>query len=323
MNFLSFLKLARVQNLFIIAFTQYVVRWCLIFPILKTQSSYYTLQLSEIQFFLLVLSTVMIAAAGYIINDYFDVRIDKVNKPERMLIDKGVKRRVAMGAHTVINILAVLIGFYVSYSIGLAKLSLIHFICASGLWFYSTTFKKQFLIGNVIVAILTGLVPLIVVIYELVLCYKAYLPLDETLSFKGIWIYVFAFSFFAFLMTLLHEIIKDMEGYEGDKEYDCRTMPVVIGIKSSKVVVVVIALAIMVCLAYFQFRELGLKDLLTFFYFIFALQIPLAFLIYKTVTANTKKGFRFAGNIAKMIMLMGICYLFVFAYILLHFIHMI
>src|SRR5690348_9789169 len=120
---LSFLKLIRVQNLLIIAFTQYMVRWCLIFPILKARG--FELQLSNINFFLLVLSTVMIAAAGYIINDYFDVNIDKINKPERMVIDKGVKRRVAIGAHTLINILAILIGLYVSYSVGAWKLILI------------------------------------------------------------------------------------------------------------------------------------------------------------------------------------------------------
>lgn len=121
-----------------------MVRWCLIFPILKTQSRYYTLQLSEIQFFLLVLSTVLIAAAGYIINDYFDVRADKVNKPKRLVIDNGVKRRVAIGAHTVINLVAILLGLYVSYAIGVTKLAFIHFICATGLWFYSTTFKNNF-----------------------------------------------------------------------------------------------------------------------------------------------------------------------------------
>ena len=98
---LSFLKLIRIQNLLIIAFTQYMVRWCILYPIFKVCK--YDLQMSNFQFFLLSLSTVMIAAAGYAINDYFDVRIDKVNKPERMIIDKGVKRRVAIGAHTVIN----------------------------------------------------------------------------------------------------------------------------------------------------------------------------------------------------------------------------
>ena len=76
---ISFLKIIRVKQLLIIAFMQYVIRWCLVFPLLKAQSSYYQLQLSEFHFFLLVLSTILIAAAGYIINDYFDVKTDKIN----------------------------------------------------------------------------------------------------------------------------------------------------------------------------------------------------------------------------------------------------
>src|ERR1700747_2647931 len=146
----AFLKLIRLQNLLVIAFTQYMMRWCLIYPILKTRG--FELQFSNFHFFLLSLSTVMIAAAGYIINDYFDVRIDKVNKPEHLVIDKGVKRRVAMGAHMVINVIAILIGFYISHIIGNWKLGFIFFICALGLWLYSTSFKRQFLIGNIVIA---------------------------------------------------------------------------------------------------------------------------------------------------------------------------
>lgn len=318
---LAFLRLIRIQNLLIIAFTQYVVRWCIVFPLIKIKSNYYHLQLSEVQFFLLVLSTVMIAAAGYIINDYFDVRIDKVNKPERLVIDKGVKRRVAMGAHTVINILAVLIGLYVSWSIGFWKLAIIHFICASGLWFYSTTFKRQFFIGNLIIASFTALVPLIVAVYELLPAYRNYTPLEDNLSFHSIWEYVLALSFFAFITTLLREMIKDIEDVDGDREYGCKTMPIVIGIKATKNVVVAIAIGTMVCLGYIQGMFSNIQDKASFFYFMIALQAPLLFLIVKIIKAKDKKQFRFAGNLSKFIMLMGICYLFVFLYQLLPFIH--
>jgi 4-hydroxybenzoate polyprenyltransferase len=313
----SFLKLIRVQNLLIIAFTQYVVRWCLVYPILKAHSLYYTLQLTELQFFLLVLSTVMIAAAGYIINDYFDVRIDKINKPERLVIDKGIKRRVAIGAHTVINILALLIAGGIAYSIGSWRLVLIHFICASGLWFYSTTFKRQFLIGNVVIAAFTALVPLIVAIYELLPAYKAYIPLEEGLSFKPLWRAVFAVSFFAFMTTLIREIIKDMEDYEGDKEYGCNTVPIIIGKQYTKIVVVVLSLITMSCLAYLQVLQWKFNQFTDFYYFLFVLQIPFLFLIYKTSTAVSKNNFRLAGNTAKSIMFMGVCYLFIYAHFIL------
>jgi 4-hydroxybenzoate polyprenyltransferase len=318
---IAFLKLMRLKNLLIIAFTQYMVRWCIVYPIIKAHSEFYDLQLSELQFFLLVLSTVMIAAAGYVINDYFDVNIDKVNKPQRLVIDKGVKRRVAIGAHTVINFFAIVIAGAVSFSTGSWRLVFIHFICALGLWFYSTTFKRQFLIGNLVIAAFTALVPLIVVVYELMPAYRAYAPLEAALSFKPVWKYTLALSFFAFIATLLREIIKDMEDYEGDKEFGCKTMPIVIGIKSSKIITTVIALATMTLLGYIQFLQFKSNRSVDFYYFLFALQIPFIFLIYKTITASTKHDFHFAGNTAKFIMLTGVCYLFIFAHFILIQIH--
>jgi 4-hydroxybenzoate polyprenyltransferase len=317
----AFFKLIRTQNLLIIAFTQYMVRWCLVYPVLKTQGL--ALQLSNFHFFLIVLATIMIAAAGYVINDYFDVRIDKVNKPERLIIDKGVKRRVAMGAHTVLNVLAILIALYVSHFIGFWKIGLIYFICAVGLWFYSTTFKRQLLVGNIVIAVFTALVPLIIGLFDLLPCYTTYLSIDYNLSFKNIIWYILAISFFGFLTTMIREIVKDIEDYEGDKEYGCETMPIVIGQKNSQLVIVGISMVTMSCLGYIQLLLWNSNDMLSFYYFTFALQIPLAFLTFKITQAKVKKDFRFISNTTKLIMLLGICYLFIFAYNLLHFTHVI
>lgn len=310
---LAFLKLIRIQNLLIIAFTQYMVRWCLLYPILKVCK--YDLQMSNFHFFLLSLSTVMIAAAGYAINDYFDVRIDKVNKPERMIIDKGVKRRVAIGAHTIINLLAILIGLYISWAAGVWKFSFIFILSATGLWFYSTTFKRQFFIGNLVIATFTALVPLVVGIYELIAYYNEALV---TIDFrKGAWTLILALSFFAFITTLLREILKDIEDIDGDKEYGCKTMPIVIGIKGAKNVAIAIIIATMCCLAYIQMIYWNKFNMLAFYYIMIALQLPFGFLIFKTYKAENKHDYRFAGNTAKFIMLMGVCYLFIYAYIVL------
>ncbi len=314
---LAFLKLIRIQNLLIIAFTQYMVRWCLIYPLLKVRDI--DLHFSNLNFFLLSLSTVMIAAAGYIINDYFDVNIDKINKPEKLLIDKAIKRRVAMGAHTVINILAIAIGVYVANAIGHWKLAILHFLCASSLWFYSTNFKRQFLVGNIIIAIFTAVAILGIGIYELLPCYQYYYTFGEAVSFKDVWIHVLALSFFAFITILLREIIKDMEDMEGDKEYGCKTIPIVLGIKTTKLIVTIIALATMLCLAYVQKYYWSVENFKAFIYFTLALQIPFVFLIYKVVSGENKKAFRVAGNTAKIIMLLGVCYLFIFANTILSF----
>jgi 4-hydroxybenzoate polyprenyltransferase len=308
---LAFLKLIRTQNLLIIAFTQYMVRWCLLYPLLSVH--YFELQLSNFQFFLLVLSTVMIAAAGYIINDYFDVVIDKVNKPERLVIDKGVKRRVAMGAHVVINIIALLIAFYVSYQAGSMKLIIFHILCAVGLWFYSTNFKRQFLIGNILISLFTALVPFIVGVYELMPVQKIYAEMVDEMSLYEEWRFVIGISFFAFITTLIREIIKDMEDVEGDERYGCKTMPIVIGMRASRNITIVLAVITMTFLVYFQTIKWSTGNLVGSLYIGIGLQVPFIYLIYKIITAKDKADYKVAGNTAKLIMLLGVSYLFVFA----------
>lgn len=307
---IPFLKLIRFKNLLIIAFTQYMVRWFLLFPILK--ASGLTLQMGEIDFFLLCLSTVMVAAAGYAINDYFDVNIDKVNKPERLVIDHGVKRRVAIGAHTVINFLAVCIGFAVSWRIGFWKLGFIHLLCASGLWMYSTNFKRMFFIGNFVIASFTALVPLIVGIYELLLCQH---NIESSVNYQhAAWTWILALTFFAFITTLLREIIKDIEDLEGDREYGCRTMPVIIGSRASKNVAIAITAATIFSLGWIQLLLFNAGNLLGVGYLLLLVQFPLLALIVKTHKAENKMELHKAGMLAKYIMLAGICYLFIFTY---------
>jgi 4-hydroxybenzoate polyprenyltransferase len=306
----AFLKLIRVQNLVIIAFTQYMVRYFLIQPLLQAKGL--QLQMNDLDFMLLVLSTLMVAAAGYIINDYFDVNIDKINKPQGTLIDNGVKRRVAILSHTVLNIMAIGLAFYVAKNAGVWKLSVIHLFWATGLWFYSTTFKRQMLIGNLIIALFIVLVPLTAAVYELLVCYKHYYAMGVSISLKELWRYVFMLSFFAGIVTLLREIIKDIEDMNGDKQYGCTTLPIVWGVGNTKAFVVFIALTIMVCLGYLQYFQWIATDKAAFYYFSILLQLPFVFMIVLLIKAQTKKHFSQLGLLAKFIMIAGICYLFLF-----------
>jgi len=316
---IAFLKLIRYQNLLIIAFTQYVTRWCLIYPLLKSNGIYF--QLSNFHFFLLVLFTVMVAAAGYTINDYFDVNIDKINKPEKLVIGKFIKRRIAIGAHTLINFIAIIIGLYVSFVAGSWKLIFIHLFWTLGLWFYSTHFKRQFFVGNLVIALFVALVPFVVGVYDLLPIYKNIVGTTNAENLRIVGIYVLAISFFAFITTLLREIIKDIEDYDGDKEYGCKTMPIVLGKTNTKIIVVIISLFTMFCLAYLQNKQYQSQNWIALFYFFIALQIPLTFLIYKISKAQTKKDYHIAGNTAKVIMIMGVSYLFIFAYSIINYLN--
>lgn len=311
---IAFLKLIRLPNLLIIAFTQYMVRWFLIYPILKFKT--YQLQMDETSFFFLSLSTVMIAAAGYIINDYFDTKIDRVNKPERLLIGRSVKRRVAMGAHVVLNLIAILIGVGLCYRAGFWKLGGIYIVWAAGLWYYSTTLKRKFLIGNLVIALFIAFVPLIVGTIEIGLDYRCYSTVEEPVNFNDIRNWVLGISVFALITTLIREMIKDIEDYEGDKDFGCRTLPIVLGINNAKTIIVTLVVITMSALVYIQKMQLEANDIQSFYYFSAFLQVPFAYLSYHLIRAKEKSDYHFASVLSKVIMVLGICYLFLFSYML-------
>jgi len=206
---LNFLRLIRYKNLLIIILTQYLMRWSIIKPILEVYG--FKLQFSELHFFFLVMATVFITAAGYVINDYFDTKTDLVNRPETVIVGRLLNRRWAILLHIILNTIGIGLGAYISFYIGIPILTFVFVLITGVLWFYSTTYKRQFLIGNIIVATLTALVPLMVILFEIPLLNKEYGLLIREMYFdlKHIIFWVSAFALFAFLLTLIREIIKD------------------------------------------------------------------------------------------------------------------
>ncbi len=302
----AFLKLIRIQNLLIVAATQYLMRFAIIEPILGVNN--FELQMSEFDFLILVLSTVFLTAAGYVINDYFDTRTDSMNRPEEVVVGKSIERRTAMTLHVVLNILGIIGGFYVSYKIGLYQLGVIFIIVSGLLWYYSTTYKRQFLIGNLLVAMLTALVPLMTILYEMPLLNKAYkdILLANHANFNHIFFWVAGFSFFAFMTTLAREIIKDTEDFEGDSAYGRNTVPIILGIRWTKVIIISLLVITLIALIIVYFKYLvGLPTLL---YGTLTVLIPLLIEIYLIFKADDKNDYRFASNLLKFIMLAGILY---------------
>ena len=235
---MHFIQLIRPINLFIIGFTMYGLGWYL-----EGVSNYNEgAGLMSIEFALLVFSTMMIAAAGNIINDYFDVKADRVNKPERLIIGKFVKRRVAIATHWIINIFAFVIALYLSWKLDTFWYLFIHLFSINLLWYYSVYLKRKFLIGNILIALLTALVPIIVGFYfydvQNTSAYNlnqhsAPFPI-ETSNF--ILLLSFGFAGSAFLLNLARDIIKDMEDVKGDKKINAKTLPIVLGFTKSKVI---------------------------------------------------------------------------------------
>ncbi|KAB7729301.1 prenyltransferase [Rudanella paleaurantiibacter] len=273
---LGFVRLIRVRNLLIIVLTQYLARVCII----AAPGAPLREALLDPVILLLCFSTVCIAAAGYIINDYFDIKIDIINKPERVVIGRYLKRRVAMGAHQLLNLAGCAVGLYVDKWV-----FVVNVLSATLLWFYSAQFKRQPFIGNLIVSFLTALSLLVLAVYyrqnvDLLLIYAA----------------------FAFVITLVREIIKDMEDVRGDARFGCRTLPIVWGIRRTKAFLYVL-IASFIATLFIVAGDLKNPNLNVIF---FVMLVPITWLVYRLVRADTKRDFAFLSQLCKAIMLMGV-----------------
>jgi 4-hydroxybenzoate polyprenyltransferase len=317
----AILRVVRIKNLVIVAVTMYLMRYCLIQPLLHIKNL--DLQLSDINFLLLTLSTVFITAGGYVINDYFDTKTDLVNRPQTVVVGRSLSRRTAIILHTIFNFLGVLFGSIVSFSIGKPIFSLIFLFVAGLLWFYSTTYKRQFLLGNLIVAILTASVPLITLLFELPRLYAVYWDMIARFDLKfGIITYwVGGYALFAFLLTLVREIVKDIEDFEGDQVYGRNTIPVMLGKKTARTIAASLLFFTLVSLVflfarYLNFLPSGNVDYFTLFYFILALIIPIFILLVLILTAEKKENYHRASQLNKLIMLFGLIYTILFRFLI-------
>jgi 4-hydroxybenzoate polyprenyltransferase len=213
-----------------------------------------------------------------------------------------------MMLHNIFNIAGVLAGFYISWISGYIWLGTMFLVVSGLLYFYSATYKRQFLIGNIIVAILTAMVPLLVVFYEWPALFKYYTVNAVTVpDIKIIFYWVGAYALFAFLTTLTREIIKDIEDFEGDAAYGRNTLPVVIGIKAAKTVSISLII-ITVALLYLTWYYFFIDDKISFIYFSVAIVLPLVFVIYRVVASRTRKQLHSASRLMKIVMLTGVFY---------------
>ena len=304
----AFLDLIRFPNLLMIALTQYVMRYAVIFPLSRLYGLEF--QLSGFTFFCVVFSTLCTAAAGYVINDYFDMKTDKINRPGKVVVGRTIARRKVVKTHIVLCATGVLLGGYVTWKAGIPELALVYMVVAGMLWLYSSIYKRQFLIGNIIVSLFFALIPMLTLL-DIPPIYKVYgtflLEKDANLNFAAFWI--LGVSAFAFLMTLSHQIIKDAEDFEGDAAYGCRSLPIVLGDRCTKWTIVGINASIVVMIAlmyYFFLRQLA--GAFTFFYMMLLLVLPIIYISWKVFHATTGNEYRRAGNQMKWVMLFGIAY---------------
>jgi 4-hydroxybenzoate polyprenyltransferase len=293
---IDFFRLIRIKNLFIIAISQYLIRYALIIPITESNS------LNDLQFFYLVLSTVFIAAAGYIINGYFDTQVDRLNK-RKVIIDNTIKRREAILWHFVLSGIGVFLGFFLGWRVGIFNLGFINLFCSSALWFYSTHFKRAYLSGNLLISLLAALVILIVPLYEII-------PKPMTNSENAFYI-ICGYAIFAFFTTFIREIVKDFEDTDGDRKMGYTTFAIV-SEKSAKNSIRFISALLILIIGAVTAIQITYEAYIAAVYVILAVEIPFLYFFIKLFKLNDKGGYHHLSQMIKLIMLTGTLSMLVF-----------
>ena len=296
-NILLYLKLIRYQNLILLAAMQLVLH----FGFLKYQ--HLELALCDNQFLILVFATVSIAAAGYVINDIFDQDTDHINKPTKVIVGTKISEKNAYNIYFVLNVSGVFAGFYVSNIINKPNFAVVFIVIAASLYFYATNLKQTLLIGNLLVASLSFLSVLIVSVFDL---YPTIT--DSNRDFVAIYFKIILdYAIFAFFINFLREIVKDAQDLKGDDAAGMRTLPIVVGLFWTKIIVLVIGVFVAIVLFryvniyYFQNHLLHATAFAVIF-----IVAPLLLFLSKIWSATTNSDFKILSNILKIIVLFAI-----------------
>lgn len=294
---MNFLKLIRYQNLLMLAFMQLIFRY----GFLKLQNV--PLALADWQYGLLVLSTVLLAAAGYVINDIFDQDTDIENKPKEIIVGKSITEAKAYNIYLALNTTGVAIGFYLSNVILKPGFAAIFILIAATLYIYATSLKQMLLLGNLIVALLLAFSVVIIGIFDL------YPVIDQANRpvMSNLFSILLDFAVFAFMINFIREIVKDLEDINGDSNQGMKTLPIVLGVDNTSKLAAILGLIPTAFLLVYINNYFVANNLFatTFYAFVFVVA-PLLYFSIKVWPAKTKQEFHKLSLLLKWILFFGI-----------------
>jgi 4-hydroxybenzoate polyprenyltransferase len=292
----AFLKMIRLPNLLFIALAQLLFQVCIFHKLYEGNIA----GNDWFHFILLVLASLFIAAGGYVINDYFDINIDEVNKPKRMVVDKVIHRRWAIAWHFMLSMAGIILTAIALPVWQKWYLILSNIFVVALLWFYSTNFKKSLLIGNIVISLLTA--------WTILIIFFSKVSLSDAFSGTHHKFFRLAvlYACFAFISSLIREAIKDMEDMHGDAKYGCHTMPIAWGVNATKVYVAVWLIVLIALLIVLQVYVLQFRWWLPVAYSIALVILPLFIIFYKLFKATSVEQFHSLSSWTKFVMLTGI-----------------
>ncbi len=302
---MNYLKLIRFPNLLFIALVQLLLKYALFKPFSIATT------LSNADFLLLVIATFCIAAGGYIINDIYDVEIDTINKPENVQIGKSISEKTAYNLYFILNLIGVGIGFYLANKIGKPSFSAIFIGVSALLYLYASSLNAILLVGNIVIAFLVAFCLIIVGIFDL---FPAINDVNRTTQ-STIFSIILDYSFFAFAITFIRELVKDIQDINGDKNGGRNTLPIAIGKKRTFTVVFIIGAALVLSIIWYMYRYLYNSQGLMI-YFLLLVVAPLLYFCIKAFGSKTAKDASYLSFLLKITMLLGICSMALYPFIL-------
>ncbi|MBJ2124115.1 geranylgeranylglycerol-phosphate geranylgeranyltransferase [Flavobacterium sp. IB48] len=301
---MKFLNLIRYKNLLMLAFMQLLFRYAF----LKQQQV--PLALADWQYGLLVLSTVLLAAAGYVINNIFDVGTDSINKPNDVVVGKGITESAAYNIYIGLNISGVAIGFILSNIIMRPTFASLFILIASLLYFYATSLKQIMLLGNFVVALLLAASVLIIGVFDLFPATTA----ENQAQMASLFSILSDYAIFAFVINFIREIVKDIEDVNGDYNMGMNTLPVAIGVsRAAKIALGFAIVAFIISGLYCNTYLMQNKLYIAVFYAFATVLAPLLYFIVKIFSAKSQKEFHHLSTILKLILFFGILSILVIA----------
>lgn len=292
---MNYLKLIRYQNLLFILLVQLCIKYFL-FPQLEADTV-----LHVFDFSLLIIATLCIAAAGNVINDIYDVEIDKINKPNKVLVGAKISEKSANRLFIILNISGVAIGFYLSNSIEKPGFAAMFIIFSGLLYLYASYLKGIVLLGNILVSVLVAMSLLIVPIFDLLPAITSENQVVQLAAFQM----VLHYALFAFFVNFIREIVKDLQDVNGDKKGEINTLPIVIGRQRTVKIVFLLGVLLVATVVYYMYVHVYNMQL-QLLYFLVAIVGPLLYFCVKSWDAETQNQYAFLSKLLKIIMLMGI-----------------
>lgn len=309
----DYIRIIRWQNLLFIAVLLWTMEKWVAVPVLNHIGL--GEQLPWWIFTMLIAATVLIAAAGYVINDYFDVKIDRINRPDRVIVAETISKETAMLYFQILMGIGMALGIWAAAALHSWALGVIYVMVPGLLWFYSSSYKRLFLIGNLIVSLTAGITPFIIALANVAFMQRLYGEIMMWMPVQhDLYAWLGGFALFAFLCTWIRETVKDLQDQMGDRELECHTMPIMLGETWTKLIVTLLIVATMALLGYALWAWLPFPQSwhnLSTRYIVLGLIVPLACDIWLVWAAKIPSDYKTAQEVMKFIMFIGTLYSFV------------